>query len=213
MRATQNSILECLVIAAVGVIAGLLANGLSARGLTLGKDYFPRLPAAGRPADTKPATTGRPASAPNADAEDALIESLTKEGFHYMRHDEVVALFNDPLYQAEACLIIDVRDEEDYAPGHIPGALLLDHYRIERYIDAVLPLCRQALKIVLYCNGGDCEDSKFAAVDLIHRGIDPSRIFVYPGGFTRWQQSGLPVERGHRNSGDIVTGGQTGGHP
>jgi len=214
MRPAIQSILEFVVITAVGSAIGLAVNGLSGRGVSLTKDYFPSVHAASKPAsvEARPAAT-RPATAPHPQSTDpyqAAAQALRRHGLQPISHDQVVALFNDPLYRENVYLFVDSRDDQNYSRGHIPGALQLDHYRIEHYINQVWPLCQQALKIVTYCNGGDCEDSQFAATDLLNCGLDPGRLFVYPGGFEQWKKSNLPVERGQRGSGDIVPGSQLG---
>jgi len=215
MRPTVQSILEFVVITAVGSAIGLAVNGLSGRGVSLTKDYFPRLP--GNPAhvQTQPVVT-RPATSPHTESSDpyeAAAQAIRREGLQPISREEVVALFNDPLYRENGYVFVDARDDQNYTHGHIPGAMQLDHYHIERYIDQVWPFCQQALKVVTYCNGGDCEDSKYAAVELLKCGLYPDRVFVYPGGLTQWKEADLPVERGKLGSGDIVPGSQLGDDP
>ena len=53
----------------------------------------------------------------------------------------------------------------------------------------------QAIPIVIYCSGGDCEDSHMLAQKLW--GIQFNNIYVYKDGFPDWQQHGAPIhERG-----------------
>jgi len=59
---------------------------------------------------------------------------------------------------------------------------------------------------VVYCTGGECEDSEFAALALIGVGIPKERFFVYVGGMSEWAAHGLPFEVGERNSGNIGNG-------
>ena len=64
--------------------------------------------------------------------------------------------------------------------------------------------CLQASQIVVYCHGGDCEDSEFAALALTQSaGVPAQKIFIYPGGLTEWEASGQPVETGARGSGSF----------
>jgi rhodanese-related sulfurtransferase len=67
----------------------------------------------------------------------------------------------------------------------------------------VLPVCQTADQIVVYCNGGGCEDSEFAAVILGNAGIPMTRLSVYGGGLWEWATNGLPIEIGERNSGNL----------
>ncbi len=100
-------------------------------------------------------------------------------------------------------MFIDARDESHYLEGHIPGAHEFDPYRPEKYFADVLPLCQSAAQIVVYCNGGDCDDSEAAAILLRDVGIPNSKIFVFGGGLPMWKTNGLPVETGPRNSGNV----------
>jgi rhodanese-related sulfurtransferase len=65
----------------------------------------------------------------------------------------------------------------------------------------VLPACLAAQKIVVYCTGGKCEDSEFAAGTLLEAGIPAAKISVYIGGITEWTAAKLPLETGTRKSG------------
>ena len=45
--------------------------------------------------------------------------------------------------------------------------------------------------IVIYCQGGNCEDSIFLAEDLVYRhGVDPSIVHIYEPGWEEWQKRG-----------------------
>ena len=211
---------ECLLVTAVGTIIALIANALHPQGVRLGRNYFPRRtpPAVSTPVQTdtdeRPSPDGPPdtpspemAAVPedvSPAALDRFANRIEQQGFQVMRHDAVVALFNDPLAREGFHIFIDARNDRAYTAGHIPGAYQLDHYHIEDYIDEVLPACISALTIVIYCSGGDCEDSEFTALELFDRGVDPSRIFIYPGGMSLWEHTGMPIEKGARDSGRIV---------
>ena len=67
----------------------------------------------------------------------------------------------------------------------------------------VLPVCQKAEQIVVYCNGGDCDDSETAALLLRDVGIPNQKLFVYGGGMAEWITNSLPVETGARNSGNL----------
>jgi len=67
----------------------------------------------------------------------------------------------------------------------------------------VFPACSVAQKIIVYCTGGSCEDSEFAAMMLRDAGIPNENIVVYGGGITEWTNA-LPFEVGARGSGQII---------
>jgi len=217
MKKTRNALLETVVISATGLVIGLTANAFHVDGVRLARDYFPKHDPASQPSYTQtvasqPAGTGdtRPShgtpSDPLPDELAKAIDHIHSQGLQVANHDEVVALFQDPLYEGGLYVLVDARDTQNYVSGHIPDAYQLDHYRLDRYIDEVLPICQTAMKIIVYCNGGACEDSGFTATELLNRGIDPSHVFVYAGGMDMWIAEGLPTERGERGSGDIGQG-------
>ena len=109
----------------------------------------------------------------------------------------------DPRTQRQLIVFIDARDTQTYEKGHIPGAYPFDPYHPEQQLAAVLPVCQTAEKVVVYCNGGDCEDSQFAAVTLRDAGIPNEKLTVFPGGMAEWTTNRWPVEVGQRNSQNI----------
>ena len=112
--------------------------------------------------------------------------------------------FGDPRREQDQIVFIDARDDQHYQAGHIPGAYQFDHYHAENYLATVMPLCQGAQQIVVYCNGGECEDSEFAATMLKDLGIGKEKIFVYGGGITEWNRSGRKIETGARNSRNLI---------
>ena len=194
--------LEASVVLVAGLLAGLLANFISPNGLKLGRDYFPQAAA--------PAVVLAPLPAPATNAPaatNAVLTRLRARGLQPLEHAAVLALFNDPKRTQELIVFVDVRNDELYRAGHLPGAWQLDYYRPEAYLPAVLSACGTAEKIVVYCTGGDCEDSELAAVMLGQAGVPRERIFIYPGGYTEWSTKRLPLERGARGSGVMNGGG------
>jgi rhodanese-related sulfurtransferase len=201
-REWRRVVAEAGGVVALGFVLGLLANALSPRGLSLTRDYFPS-------ASVAPARTGiaAPSTAAPSAGEAALpvtnrvAARLEAKGLRSIDHPEVVSLFGDPRHAQELILFIDARDDRHYQEGHIPGAYQFDHYYPQNYLPTVVPACHQAERIIVYCNGGDCEDSEFAALMLTGNGIPPDRLAIYVGGWTQWSTNGLPVELGQRGSG------------
>jgi rhodanese-related sulfurtransferase len=131
-----------------------------------------------------------------------LAAQLKEKGLQLLDARQTLQRFYDPRFQQGAIIFIDARDEVHYQQGHIPGAYEFDPYRAEKYFDAVLPVCQKAEQVVVYCNGGDCDDSENAAIWLRdNAGIQNQKLFVFGGGITEWATNGLPVEIGARNSG------------
>jgi len=194
----KKVLLEALVVAAVGAIVAFAANALSPRGLRLTQDYFhgETLPVA----RAKTNRTAVVATGTNA-AEDPVIERLKEKGLQVVNGEQAQELFHDPLYEQGAIIFIDARNDEHYLGGHIPGAYQFDNYHPENYMSTIFPLCQSAQKVVIYCNGGNCEDSQFAALTLRDAQVPNGKLFVYTGGISDWTNRGHAVEIGERNSG------------
>jgi rhodanese-related sulfurtransferase len=202
----RKILLEIMVVAAAGLSFSLAANRISPRGLVLTRDYFPGVSGT---ASSAAASASKPAGAPGAGALPAvetLATRLKNNGLQLADSNLVSTLFRDPRYEQELVVFVDSRADRDYQAGHIPGAYQLDHYHFENYLPGVLPVCQTAEQVVIYCNGGDCDDSQFAAITLRDAGIPAANLFVYAGGMAEWSANGLPVERGARKSGDLLPG-------
>jgi rhodanese-related sulfurtransferase len=85
-------------------------------------------------------------------------------------------------------ILIDVREESEFAKDHLPGAIHLGKGIIERDIEARVPDLNA--EIVLYCGGGF--RSALAADNLQKMGYrNPISL---DGGWRAYKESGLPVE-------------------
>jgi rhodanese-related sulfurtransferase len=219
MKEPARTLLEAALVAAVALGGGLCANAVHPDGLSLGRDYF-RTAAPEAPAPA-PAVEASPVPAPLIDSahaepvvpdvapatgpgapESAVLQRLHARGLQVLSLAEARATFEDPAYAAGAYVFVDARGDDDYRAGHVPGAFQYDRFHPERHINELLPACHAALQVVVYCLGGECEDSEFAALDLQGMGIDSQRIAVFAGGWAEWSAAGLPAETGARGGGD-----------
>ncbi len=85
-------------------------------------------------------------------------------------------------------IFIDARDEEEFAEGHIKGAILAPSTP-----ELVQLTPDRSTPIVTYCGGGECDVSMELAVELMDS-WDYERIFVYKGGWPEWKAAGYPAE-------------------
>lgn len=85
-------------------------------------------------------------------------------------------------------LLIDVREESEWAKGHIPGAIHLGKGVIER--DIVQKVPEKGTTLVLYCGGG--YRSALAADNLQKMGY--TNVISMDGGWRGWTTAGHPVE-------------------
>ncbi|MCW5965093.1 MAG: sulfurtransferase [Bryobacterales bacterium] len=88
----------------------------------------------------------------------------------------------------EAHLLVDTREESEFAAGHVKGALHLGKGIIERDIESVVP--DKDTKLVLYCGGG--YRSALVADNLRKMGY--SQPISLDGGWRELKASGLELE-------------------
>ncbi len=93
------------------------------------------------------------------------------------------------LDRGESVQLIDVREESEFAAGHLPGACHLGKGVIERDIESAFPDPEKEL--VLYCGGGF--RSVLAADNLQKMGY--ADVVSMDGGWRDWKESGYPTVR------------------
>jgi rhodanese-related sulfurtransferase len=99
----------------------------------------------------------------------------------------------EALWRERSTVFLDVRPAEDYAYGHVAGAVHLPEEEFEARFPALEARLRRAGAIVVYCKSVDCGSSLWAAIRLRNAGLTQTRI--YPAGWHDWQQRGLPSAR------------------
>jgi rhodanese-related sulfurtransferase len=91
------------------------------------------------------------------------------------------------LDRGDKFLLVDVREESEYAKDHLPGAIHLGKGIIERDIEERVPELNAPL--VLYCGGG--YRSALAADNLQKMGY--TNVLSMDGGIRGWREKGLPL--------------------
>ncbi|HEY1271490.1 MAG TPA: rhodanese-like domain-containing protein [Terriglobales bacterium] len=89
----------------------------------------------------------------------------------------------------EKYILIDVREESEFAKDHLPGALHLGKGVIERDIEAKVPDLDAPL--ILYCGGGF--RSAMAADNLQKMGY--RNVLSMDGGIRAWRERGYPLTK------------------
>ena len=87
-------------------------------------------------------------------------------------------------------ILVDVREESEFAKDHLPGAIHLGKGIIERDIEARVP--DLSAEIVLYCGGGF--RSALAADNLQKMGY--TNVISMDGGIRGWREKGYPLTKG-----------------
>jgi rhodanese-related sulfurtransferase/DNA-binding MarR family transcriptional regulator len=83
--------------------------------------------------------------------------------------------------------LFDMRPEDEFAMGHIPGAVQVDLSTL----DAMAATLSGATEIIAYCRGPYCVYAHQAVARLRQLGLDARRL---DGGLPEWRAAGLPVE-------------------
>ncbi len=89
----------------------------------------------------------------------------------------------------EKIVLVDTREDAEWARGHIPGAIHLSKGIIERDIEKTIP--DKGTAIVLYCGGGF--RSALSAENLQKMGY--SNVISMDGGWRGWTEAGFPIIR------------------
>jgi rhodanese-related sulfurtransferase len=92
--------------------------------------------------------------------------------------------------RGEKFILVDVREESEFAKDHLPGAIHLGKGVIERDIEARVP--DLGAEIVLYCGGGF--RSALAADNLQKMGY--TNVISMDGGIRDWREKGFPLTKG-----------------
>lgn len=91
----------------------------------------------------------------------------------------------------QGVIFIDSRSKEEYAQGHIKGAINIPFYESEKYEDVLSKIDKNDL-IVTYCSGEDCDTSILHGDELFEKGY--KRVYIFHGGWNDWLDAGYPVE-------------------
>ena len=86
--------------------------------------------------------------------------------------------------------LVDVREESEWAAGHLPQAVHMGKGIIERDIETKIP--EHDAEIILYCGGGF--RSALSADNLQKMGY--TKVISMDGGYRGWTEANLPVKKG-----------------
>jgi rhodanese-related sulfurtransferase len=94
------------------------------------------------------------------------------------------------LDHGEKFVLVDVREESEWAKDHLPGAIHLGKGVIERDVEERVPDLNAP--VVLYCGGG--YRSALAADNLQQMGY--RNVLSMDGGIREWREKGFPLSKG-----------------
>ncbi len=84
--------------------------------------------------------------------------------------------------------VLDVRPAEEFAAGHVPGAINISLSELEERLDEL----GETQEIVAYCRGPHCVLAFEAVAKLREKGLNARRL---EDGYPEWKVSGLPIEK------------------
>jgi rhodanese-related sulfurtransferase len=90
---------------------------------------------------------------------------------------------------ADGHVLVDVREDNEWAAGHATGAVHLGKGIIERDIETQIP--DKSTTVVLYCGGG----FRSALVADALQKMGYSNPISLDGGWRAWNSAGMPVEK------------------
>jgi molybdopterin/thiamine biosynthesis adenylyltransferase/rhodanese-related sulfurtransferase len=92
------------------------------------------------------------------------------------------------LRESDGAVFVDVREQNEWDEGHVPGAVHVPRGHLESRIEQAVP--DRDARLVLYCASGN--RSVFAAKALEELGYE--NVASLAGGFTDWKRNGFPFE-------------------
>jgi len=104
--------------------------------------------------------------------------------------DDLEAIPREELLQRvkdDLVTVLDVRPAEEYAAGHVPGAINVPMDKLEAYLEGI----GTEQEIVAYCRGPHCVLAYDAVAQVREKGLKARRL---EDGFPEWKTAGLPVE-------------------
>lgn len=129
----------------------------------------------------------------------SFIDEREYASIRFISLAEAEDLFAQRIQTGEGAVFVDSRSRQDFAAGHIPGALNIPAGELKNErktpsggtLSTVLPFPEDQV-LVVYCEGGDCQTSVSLAKLIHDRGFTDIRILS--GGWEEWVAAGLPEE-------------------
>jgi rhodanese-related sulfurtransferase len=148
----------------------------------------------------RPSSTGTSSASPAAALAPAASGAATAKSFPPHPDKAWLEISGDDaaaLHAANTAPFLDARRTNVYEQGHIAGARPFSVWEsdVDDKVKVFFGEGRdQSQPVVVYCSGGDCEDSHTLAQKLYFVGFD--NVLVYKDGFPDWQKRSLPIHTG-----------------
>jgi rhodanese-related sulfurtransferase/DNA-binding transcriptional ArsR family regulator len=110
----------------------------------------------------------------------------SKDELEPVAHAELLERVRDGLVT-----VLDVRPHEEYAAGHLPGAINIPLSELEEHFGEL----EQGHEVVAYCRGPHCILAFEAVAQLREKGFTAHRL---EDGYPEWQAGGMPTEQSNQ---------------
>jgi rhodanese-related sulfurtransferase len=201
-----SDLLKALALLAAALVCAGLANGWARQNRKLEWTGWappvarplpaapapPEVPVPAAPAMPRPAVTGKAAKAPVAPA--TPFAPSPREVIREIASTEAWEAYRQKVP------FLDARRSSEFEDGHVAGAWSVPIWeadaaaRITEFEARANPAPQAPM--VLYCSGGDCEDSRLLARKLVELGY--RNLLIYRDGFPDWARQGRPQAKGAR---------------
>lgn len=122
---------------------------------------------------------------------DDFLEKVPEE--HAVHIEDLSAM-----YDAGDVIFIDARSADAFGEGHIPGALSIPFKEFDEGTPELVEALPFEEKIVIYCDGADCQASKVVHEKMLALGFSGETLKIFSGGWAEWLKA---------RPDDIETGG------
>lgn len=194
----KSTAFSAVAIVVIGALLGLGFNVVRTDvRLKMTRNYFRIAQGEGLPCDgalSRVQPRAEPSSSANTDAQ-ARERLLPEHPYTVVTVGKVIDMVTSEAAFNGELVIIDARNETDYREGHIPGAYHIDNYNVDKYLPELRPLLEAASTIVVYCGGGECEDSIFLATELEYQGFCRDSLRLFEAGVAAWREADMPIEQ------------------
>ena len=152
-----------------------------------------------KPVTTAPAPTAQSQSTPAGTPAQATRPAPPVKSFPPTPNQAFVEISSDDAWQLhqQKAVFLEARRTAVYEAGHIAGSRLMPIWESdidERIKTLFYELPNQQQPIVVYCSGGNCEDSHMLAEKLW--GVGYENVLVYKDGYPDWTGKGRPIAKG-----------------
>jgi rhodanese-related sulfurtransferase len=131
----------------------------------------------------------------------SLFQKSSIDSLIIDKKDKVIEIFKEPkaikldfahkLFK-DGIQFIDSRSPEEFAEGHIKGAVNIPFYGSENHLNVINRINK--LKIVVtYCSSSDCDISTLSADELFKLGF--KRVYIFIGGYDEWTKNNYPITK------------------